>query len=133
LGNAGITTVQRGKGVSNAMWWGTYPFQLMSGASSHGLIQHNFVCTGPTSFLSLQDRLIQVLKARGQVEPQIDPDFMTTAPEGGSSVDRDSQSDSDDARSNYTVWRWGCDKLMYVCGKFNVILTFHLPRFDTSI
>ncbi|KAJ9106185.1 hypothetical protein QFC21_001329 [Naganishia friedmannii] len=71
LGNAGITTVQRGAGVNGVLWW-----------------------------------------ARGQVEPQIDPDLMTMAPEGGNKDNRNAQSNTDDARSNFTVWRWGCDKLM---------------------
>ncbi|KAJ9124145.1 hypothetical protein QFC22_000942 [Naganishia vaughanmartiniae] len=87
LGNAGITTVQPGAGVNGVMWW------------------------GPTSFLSLQDRLIQVLKARGQVEPQIAPDLVTMAPVEG--VKDQPSSQSNDIGTNYTVWRWGCDKLIF--------------------
>lgn len=86
----------------------------------------SLACIGPTSFLSLQDRLIQVLKARDQVEPQIDPDLVTMAPMRVGKDKHSSQSDK--GTPNYTIWRWGCDKLMYVYGGLDEITGFDLPE-----
>lgn len=91
--------------------------------------------TGPTSFLALQDRLLQVLKAQKGSSLEIDP---TLASKPIKSSDNQTGSRPSSPGKERTVWRWGCDKLMSVArvvrDRVNVdVLISASFRFDPPI